>query len=416
MVKLLIIADDFTGALDTGVQFAARGAATRVITDPAFAFAGAEPGLQVLVLDAETRHVAPEQAYAVVRQTTERALAANVECIYKKTDSALRGNIGAELAAVMDAAGADRLPFIPAFPKTHRTTKDGVHLIDGVPVAQSVFGQDPFEPVRHSRVAEILGEQTTVPVVQRSLEKPDEGTPGIQVFDAASDDNLAEIGRQLGLSGARLCAGCAGFAAVMADLLDLAGPAPQAPALKKPFFVACGSVNPVTRRQVDFAEQAGFPRFRLLSEEKLLPAWLESGDCAARVEHWLKTANEKGVCILDSNDLPGQPGAGAFAAERGMDLQQVRVQISDTLGRLMRRLLDDGLEATLMCTGGDTLLALMGAVGVAALTPVCELDTGVVLTYFVYRGKIHYIISKSGGFGEPDLMCRLAKLTEPQRM
>lgn len=81
-------------------------------------------GLQVLVLDAETRHVAPEQAYAVVRQTTERALAANVECIYKKTDSALRGNIGAELAAVMDAAGADRLPFIPAFPKTHRTTKD----------------------------------------------------------------------------------------------------------------------------------------------------------------------------------------------------------------------------------------------------------------------------------------------------
>ena len=112
-------------------------------------------------------------------------------------------------------------------------------------------------------------------------------------------------------------------------------------------------------------------------------------DCAARVEHWLKTANEKGVCILDSNDLPGQPGAGAFAAERGMDLQQVRVQISDTLGRLMRRLLDGGLEATLMCTGGDTLLALMGAVGVAALTPVCELDTGVVLTYFVSVSYTH---------------------------
>lgn len=39
-------------------------------------------------------------------------------------------------------------------------------MINGVPVAQSVFGQDPFEPVRHSRVAEILGEQTAVPVVQ----------------------------------------------------------------------------------------------------------------------------------------------------------------------------------------------------------------------------------------------------------
>ncbi len=416
MVKLLIIADDFTGALDTGVQFAARGAATRVITNPAFDFAEAEPSLQVLALDAETRHLAPEQAYAVVRQAVERALEANVGCIYKKTDSALRGNIGAELAAVTDAAGAAQLPFIPAFPKINRTTKNGVHLIDGVPVAQSVFGRDPFEPVRHSRVADILSEQTALPAVWRLAGEPDEDVPGIQVFDAASDDDLLRIGRQLGIAGVRLCAGCAGFAAVMVDMLGLTGPAPELPALKKPFFVACGSVNPVTRRQLDFAEQAGFPRFRLLPEEKLLPEWLESGDCAARVEHWLKTAGEKGICILDSNDMPGQHSAGTFAAERGIDLQQVRVRISDTLGRLMRRLLDGGLEATLMCTGGDTLLALMRAVGVTTLTPVCELDIGVVLTYFIYRGKKHYIISKSGGFGEPDLMYRLAKLTETQRM
>ena len=90
MVKLLIIADDFTGALDTGVQFAARGAATSVITDPAFDFAGADDGLQVLVMDAETRHLRPEQAYSVVRKAAEHALAAGVCCIYKKTDSALR--------------------------------------------------------------------------------------------------------------------------------------------------------------------------------------------------------------------------------------------------------------------------------------------------------------------------------------
>ena len=31
MVKLLILADDFTGALDTGVQFAACGIPTRVV-------------------------------------------------------------------------------------------------------------------------------------------------------------------------------------------------------------------------------------------------------------------------------------------------------------------------------------------------------------------------------------------------
>lgn len=38
MIKFLMIADDFTGALDSGVQFAARGARTRVVTDPAYDF------------------------------------------------------------------------------------------------------------------------------------------------------------------------------------------------------------------------------------------------------------------------------------------------------------------------------------------------------------------------------------------
>ena len=78
MVDLLIIADDFTGALDTGVQFAARGAATSVITDPAFDFAGVNAGVRVLVLDAETRHLAPERAYALVRQAAARALDAGI--------------------------------------------------------------------------------------------------------------------------------------------------------------------------------------------------------------------------------------------------------------------------------------------------------------------------------------------------
>lgn len=53
MVKLLIIADDFTGALDTGVQFAARGAATRVVTDLAYDFTLADA--EVLVMVAETQ-------------------------------------------------------------------------------------------------------------------------------------------------------------------------------------------------------------------------------------------------------------------------------------------------------------------------------------------------------------------------
>ena len=411
MVKLLIIADDFTGALDTGVHFAARGAATRVVTDPAFDFGGADPAVQVLVLDGETRHLPPAEAAAVVRQAVSRALAAGIPYIYKKTDSALRGNVGAELAAVLEAAGIDQLPFIPAFPKAGRVTQGGIHRIDGVPVAESVFGRDPFEPVRHSRVADILAEQTSLPVVERTPGDPGGCRPGIQVFDAGTDSDLLQIGWQLGSDGVRICAGCAGFAHVLAGLLALGGPAPEVPCLQPPFFVVCGSVNPVTLRQLDTAQRDGFPRFRLLPEQKLLPEWLESGACTAAVQNWLEAARRAGRCILDSNDPPESPEASRmFAAERGLGLEQVRVRISAALGRLMKQLLDSGLKATLMCTGGDTLLALMQTVKVTALTPVCELATGVVLTEFVYQGKSYDIISKSGGFGGPDLLCRLAHL------
>ena len=160
MVKLLILADDFTGALDTGVQFAEEGAATLVVTDPNYDFSPPPGGENVIVFDTETRHVSPEAAYRTISHAVSLAKGAGISYFYKKTDSALRGNIGAELAALMDAAGAPRLHFVPAYPRMGRTTRQGIHYIDGIPVAESVFGRDPFNPVTCSNVTELIGMQS----------------------------------------------------------------------------------------------------------------------------------------------------------------------------------------------------------------------------------------------------------------
>lgn len=409
MARLLIIADDFTGALDTGVQFAARGAGTCVITDPAYDFSRAGAEVQVLVLDAETRHLPPEEAYKTVFRAVREAGAAGFTHIYKKTDSALRGNIGAELAAALDGAGAESLAFLPALPKMNRVTRGGVHYIGGVPVAESVFGRDPFEPVTASSVEEIIAAQSDKAVVLHGLGKEAEARPGIQVYDAETEGDLTEIGLRLGREGLRLSAGCAGFASVLAELLELGGTPPERPRLLPALFVACGSVNPVTLRQMEEAEKAGFPRVHLSPVQKLEPAWLESAGCAAAVKGWLETAGGERRFILDVNDPSGRDDTAVYAQERGLTTEDLRVRISGQLGRLVRRLLDGGLDATLLCTGGDTLLALMRAVKAAELIPVCELDAGAVLTAFSYGGKTYHIISKSGGFGEADLFVRLAR-------
>lgn len=409
MVKLLIISDDFTGALDTGVQFAARGAETRVVTDPAYEYA--QTDAEVLVMVAETRHLSPEQAYDVVFRAAQTAWEAGVPYIYKKTDSALRGNIGSELSAVMDACGIKAMPFLPAFPKMNRVTVEGVHYVEGVPVAQSVFGKDPFEPVTDSAVAAIIARQSAAPVVIHSAADPVAWTsPGIQVYDAETDGDLTRIARELGREGLRVSAGCAGFATALADLLELDGQTPQMPLLPERFFVACGSMNPVTLRQMRRAEQSGFAHIHLEPVQKLEPGWLESGDCARKIRIWLDQLRASGRCVLDVNDPLGVDDTERYARAHGLTTEDMRVRISTQLAQLMKRLLDGGLEATILCTGGDTLLALMRAVDVAELTPIRELATGTVLTQFIYKDKPYYMMSKSGGFGTPDLFCELAEL------
>src|SRR5699024_9220197 len=115
-----------------------------------------------------------------------RAAAQKVPYIYKKTDSALRGNVGAELGAMLAASGEKALPFLPAYPQMGRCTKGGVHYIDGQPVAESVFGIDPFEPVRHSDLAGLIGAQSGVPVHSLPADAPARSGQGLYGYDACS--------------------------------------------------------------------------------------------------------------------------------------------------------------------------------------------------------------------------------------
>lgn len=411
MKDLLIIADDFTGALDTGVQFASLGAVTRVIANPEYDFSQVDNNLQVLVIDVETRHMTPKEAYEVVYQTAKNALSAGFFNIYKKTDSALRGNIGSELAAVMDAAQVDTIAFIPALPRMNRCTRKGIHYINDVPVAESVFGQDPFEPVRFSAVADIIRESSEVPVVLHGIQDPVAfDNPGIQVYDSETEEDLMRIGSRLASDHLRLTAGCAGFGAVLANLLGLKGNCDKQVFLKEPnLFVACGSVNPVTIRQMQQAEENGFVHVHLTPTQKLESEWAESDQCKKVVNDWQKTARENHF-ILDVNDPEGTEETALYAKELHMGTEELRIRIARNLAVLIQKLLDAGLHATMLCTGGDTLLALMRQINVFEMTPVCEIAAGSVLTKFQYRGEMYDIISKSGGFGEPDLFCSLANL------
>lgn len=408
MVKLLVIADDFTGALDTGVQFAASGAETRVVTNIEYDFSRTGREVQVLVLVAETRHVKWEEAYRMVYGIAKRACESGIPYLYKKTDSALRGNIGSELKAVLDAAGKRSLHFLPAFPRMNRVTRNGIHYIDGSPVHESVFGKDPFEPVTCSYIPDMIRGEVPVTVVE-SMDGW-ERQNGVMVYDASTDEELMSIGSFLKEKGELgLTAGCAGFAAVLPQLLGLSGKRRERISLDKKFLVACGSVNPITVRQLDYAERAGMKRIRLTPEQKLEKDYLESEEGNRALEEWTKTALEEECCIFDTNDLPGCRAACEYAGSHGLSLDELRVRIADTLGRVMEHLVRAGVKSTMLLTGGDTLMGFMRHIGCDEIVPVCEMAPGTVLSQVDIDGRTYSIISKSGGFGEEKLIAELAE-------
>lgn len=412
MISLLIIADDFTGGLDTGVQFANRGIPTCVLTEPEADFAAEAGACEVLVVVAETRHLGAKEAYETVLRAARKGMELGAAHIYKKTDSALRGNIGAELTAVKDAAGAALMPFIPALPAMNRITRGGIQYIDGVPAAESVFGRDPFEPVKESYVPRLIALQSDTPAFVAKAEEIS-GRSGIAVMDAESTEDLERIaGKLREVPGLRVSAGCAGFAAMLPGMLGLtARQAPKAPGLAPGLFVLCGSVNPITQRQLNRGEENGFTRVHIAPEAKLHPEFFRKPEGEALLARWKKQMTECPWMILDANDTdPANRETAEKARAEGLTMEEVRQRISESLGIILSEMMDTPAERTLLITGGDTLLRSMNRMKIRRMVPLAEAAPGCVLSRVARKGRDWPVITKSGGFGQEMLLRDLKDL------
>ena len=408
MIKLLVLADDFTGSLDTGVQFRAKGTRIRFGSPDNRYFTNLDEDIQVLIVDTESRHLPPEEASAVIRQVVSDAVAAGVRYIYKKTDSGLRGNIGAELGAALCASGQSVLHFIPAYPQIGRTTKNGIHYIKGIPVGESVFAKDPFNPVLYSGVRDVILSQTNTAVSIAGESCPERG---ILVHDAESEADLTAIAAKLKEENQlTLLAGCAGFASVLPELLELKLSEDTMPAFTPRLLTLCGSINPITMEQLETAEAAGIPKINLTVSQKLQKHWLETEDGQTTVAQWAKAVADHASTVIDCDGLSDPEALEKLRQELGLSFEEMRCRIAETMGKITKALLDLGTDATLLITGGDTLLAAMNQLGQEELIPIREITPGVVLSQIRYREHTYSLLSKSGGFGQKDLLAQLQEI------
>src|SRR3954463_919522 len=125
MLEVAVIADDLTGAADTGIALALAGIPTFV----AFGEQIPPADSRVVAFDTDSRALDAGAAAARAGGVASRARERGVRTIYKKIDSTLRGNVGAENAAIFRALTGQGQPAVvvacPAFPAMGRTTRDG---------------------------------------------------------------------------------------------------------------------------------------------------------------------------------------------------------------------------------------------------------------------------------------------------
>ena len=400
-MRLLIIADDFTGALDTGVQFANYDVKFKILANPSCDFSIISSDISIAVINANTRHLSAAESYRVIFDIVKDARNAGFSNFYKKVDSGLRGHIGAELSAVIDALNIQSLHFAPAYPKMNRITENGCQYINGKPLTQSIFAKDLFNPAFSDSVIEITKKQTDKKVILNSSEGD-----GIHIYDAVCDADLERVAREIGECGLIATAGCAGFASQIAKNLGFKEAVSRKPRIPFPLLVVCGSINPVSLKQIETVVAAGVPRISLALEQKTDPFWMNSQWYVDLAEKSIQMIKENGWCIIDVN------GKDCIVTEKSTllnDDEILRERIVSILGCLTKKIIDAELGTTIFSIGGDTLKAIIDALSVDEISTVSELDTGVVLNCVGYRDNLVYIISKSGGFGDENTVLSLLK-------
>ena len=157
MIKLAVIADDLTGANDTALQFAKRNIKSSVEIN--FMKMEDVEDKEVIVVDTDSRDLDKELSYKKVKDICEKISKYDIKCIYKKVDSTLRGNLGAEIKAVDDVFNPDIVIIAPAYPANQRITIGGYHLLEGKPIELTEIANAPKTPVKKSYLPAILGEQ-----------------------------------------------------------------------------------------------------------------------------------------------------------------------------------------------------------------------------------------------------------------
>ena len=372
--RIIVVADDLTGAADSSLPFAEAGIPTEICLN-----IDQLPATGVVALVTHSRQSSASETEARNFELLRSVMADRSKAIvYQKIDSTLRGHPAHALAGTMRALAAERALVAPAYPDQGRTTIDGQQLVFGKPLEESAFKHE----ARMGNIRQILQQRIpAVTSIQTSVDSFDLREKQVYVADAETDDDLDRLAIAALATDMPILCGSAGLAKALAKALSshqTRNPPIAVPQSSGAILAVIGSRHPTSRRQVEFAATQGIAVYKL-SAGDLTDAPETIVDC-------LCAELSKGEAVILTTtkcEFPLEP--------------QV---ITTLMAAIVRAVLDRCNVCVLVLSGGDTAQAVASAIGATRIRLMGAIEPGIAFGRWQDGLAQHQaVVTKAGGFG-----------------
>lgn len=419
MLKTVIIADDLTGANDTGAILAQNGfcVGTVLKKDQISNFTD----FDTLCISTDSRAMNHGDAYEAIMDTA-RLFPKDDSILYsKRIDSTLRGNVGAEIASILDYLGKEYTAVVVAsFPRSGRTCIGDILLVGGLPLQITEVSHDPINPMSNSRVTDIIKEQTDYPVGYVGLEKVAGSSIELKqvleqkmeknrivVVDARTEKDIEAIAACCAISEKKIVAVDPGaFTAALADYKFNR----RKYIAHKSILCAIGSVSELTRQQITYLKKHENPyvvkmNTRMFFEEETRKSEIIrvaeeiENNCEKYQLLVITTAESKGD-LVDFSEIEN-----AKKMTRRECTQIITSTLADTVARVLGETGDTigGLYAS----GGDVSVAVSERLNASGFDVRDEVIPLAIYSKII-GGKMSGmpIVTKGGLIGQEDTLLR----------
>ncbi len=423
MLEFAVLADDLTGGMIVASSLEAAGVRCPLATSVE-ALAALPAGTEAVVLARKIRLIDPPLARAEARQAADAFARLGARRVFQKYsalfDSTPRGNIGPIAEVLLQATGAGRTIFCPAFVERDVAVYEGRMFVRGQPLDETFKRDDPVTPMLNANLVEVLQAQTGLKVgllrrrvlaqgaeVARTVLDRQADTPFF-IADAVDPGDVERLAALV--VDWPLVTGADSLPPVLARLWRCGRP-PDAgsnrrllPPAPGHAAVLVGSCAPQTLAQID-ALEARHPVWRVdLARDGDDPGLIDA------ITAWAEVRLPVGPIAVATSADP----AGVARAQRRFGRAGAAARSDGMVAALARRLSDLGVRKFVVA-GGETSGAVLSALDVD-LVQVAGFDE-------MQGGYCHQpgpgsrsFVLKPGSFGDADfLFAAIERLREADR-